>query len=120
MEKSICVSPDDIDTLLSVFPAWGGMTSAQRDMFLRLAHLVPVAGTEEGFYFPDIPANSQQKVSCIKALRTLTGVGLKEAKDAVEQETRFSLVGYNLTKEKVLEVVNFHSNLTHKMVVNFE
>lgn len=120
MQPNLYVSAEDVELLLQGFPAYKDMEAMQRKLFRRIASVQFSEGAEEGFYFPNIHANIQQKVSCIKALRNLTGLGLKEAKDAVEQETRFSLLGYNLTKQKVLEVIGLHSSAVNKMVVTFE
>lgn len=119
MKPNLYVSPQDVECLLFGFSAYKDLTEQQRNLLKRLASIDFTTKAGEGFYFPAL-YNSHTKIHCIKTLRALTGLGLKEAKDAVEQETRFSLLGYDLTAEKVLAVALEQSGIVHKVVVAFE
>ena len=110
MKPQIKITNAELEFMLGYLPSYGAVDSAKRPMLARLIGLTLSKANDTFFSFPAI-LNLNTKVNCIKVIRTLTGMGLKEAKDAVEAETKFSLTAYGLSKEQVAAAIDSCSSI---------
>jgi ribosomal protein L7/L12 len=104
------VSEDDLVTLFDFLPAWKDMPATKRDAMVSLMACVEHARVMRKMSEPEknpTPKPGQTykvslfygefKVPAINWVRHVTGVGLKEAKDLVDEGKPIELDGHNLT-----------------------
>ena len=109
-QKYIKVTPEELDAILSALPTVAGMPQVFKDAVWRLSGEVIKRRKKPtlSFYFPR-EKNADTAVPCIRIIRTFTGLGLKEAKDAFDSNTGFKLVVYAITKEAVEAIIASHT-----------
>lgn len=88
MANSVRLSASDVEWLLMFTPAFHDIAAGhETDAYLRVLatlHAAKEGGGEPAFFTASLGSDNDNKVRAIKALRIITGLGLKEAKHLVE------------------------------------
>jgi len=95
LEAVSSMSVIDLNDLVKAFEEKFGVSAAALSVAAPTAAAVVEEKTEFNVMLTEIGAN---KVSVIKAVREITGLGLKEAKDAVEAAPKAILEGVDKAK----------------------
>ena len=96
----------EFDFVLRFLPAFKDVSTKEQSLYAGLFEKLskaPKAAISK-FRFT-IALNASAKVSCIKFIRERTGWGLKEAKDAFDAETIFSLNDWKMSREQLEELL---------------
>lgn len=107
---TIRISLDDINAIINNLPAFATIPEADRIAVRRVIAAAERASARSGYpsnlwLIPRAYLNGPgPKISDIKALRTLTGWGLKESKDAVESLAPFR-IGPVMSKREADDVI---------------
>ena len=96
----------EFDFVLRYLPAYKDVSGKEQALYAGLFEKLAKAPKPaiSRFRFP-LNLNASSKVSCIKFIRERTGWGLKEAKDAFDAETIFSLNDWKMSREQLEELV---------------
>jgi hypothetical protein len=104
---TIKVSHEELEFMAKHLPAFGTLGSSEIPLYLHIMQLLASIPKVVTFIFPREHNHVMGKaVACIKMIRTFTGWGLKEAKDAYDAEHPFNLSDAKMTKEQVLTACN--------------
>lgn len=99
---NVTVEISHLETLLCQMPAFGKLTGAASEAYLaacaalHTAKKTPVMLRVRPRFVPATDHATSNKIPCIKALRAIFDLGLKDAKDGVEGHLWFTLPGDQL------------------------
>ena len=92
----------EFDFVLRFLPAFKDVSPKEQALYAGLFEKLSKAPkTAINKFRFTIALNASTKVSCIKFIRERTGCGLKEAKDAFDAETIFSLNDWKMSREQL-------------------
>ena len=100
------LNDDELNFLLQYLPAYGSISEKQKPLFVKVFGMLAAMPKTviQNFKF-SVNKNADCKVACIKFIRERTGWGLKEAKDAFDEEMIFSLTDWKMSKEQLMALV---------------
>lgn len=102
MAATFKLNREELTFILNYLPAYKDVPEADKDIYTRIFGMLAAAprAVVQSFTLP-VDKNAAMKVPCIKAIRMITGWGLKEAKDAFDAGTIFKLKDLKMGKEGV-------------------
>ena len=97
---------DELNFVLGYLPAYKDIPEKQKNIYTRIFGMLATApkAIAQSFQFT-VDKNFDCKINCIKTIRNITGWGLKEAKDAFDENKVLSLKECKMGKAEMEAII---------------